>query len=177
MAAQTGLCAHCLDLRQVDLGAVFSSHAGVAHTRWATHGPPTATNAHPHGGGLLPAHACCRQLSSWCLRPSTQQLATSAARLLLLFATQRQQTPPVQRQVAVTLTAACLAPAGAVSGKDHQFVVVHNGIITNFRPLKNFLVRVVPPTVAAAAALGVGVAQCDGLTAAALSLFAKPTQR
>lgn len=28
----------------------------------------------------------------------------------------------------------------AVSGKDHQFVVVHNGIITNFRPLKNFLV-------------------------------------
>ena len=28
-----------------------------------------------------------------------------------------------------------------MSGRDHQFVVVHNGIITNFRPLKNFLVR------------------------------------
>lgn len=53
----------------------WERHVGVAHTRWATHGAPSAANSHPH-----------------------------------------------------------------VSDPKAQFVVVHNGIITNYKPLKEMLI-------------------------------------
>ncbi|WP_110180988.1 glutamine--fructose-6-phosphate transaminase (isomerizing) [Nocardioides solisilvae] len=113
----------------------FSGHTGLGHTRWATHGPPTDANAHPHtdaeqrvavvhNGILDNAHDVRRRLVA-----EGVELASDTDTEVLAHLVARSTAPTLQEKVVEALAQVTGTWGLAVVHADHpgEIVVARHG--------------------------------------------------
>ncbi len=79
-SAQAAPSAGCATL-EAALPKRLTGTAGIGHTRWATHGPATEANAHPHAERRRPGQRSCTTASSTTPPPLRAQLQAAGVEL------------------------------------------------------------------------------------------------
>ncbi len=123
------------DLRTVLQAAPMAGDTGIAHTRWATHGVPNETNAHPHGNaevaivhnGIVENFSALRAELVTAGHVFETDTDSEAIAHLIVFHLRRGLAPEAATDAAFTRLKGAFAVAAILARAPERIFVVRHG--------------------------------------------------